>query len=177
MPERRSVLPSPLPPCLLSLTQKPTPERSHPWAGSPLSGRGKACTPLGTLTAPLSLPPGPFPATPFPALTLGRLGQKNWPRAQRAYHVPQVGHTAGGRAPLYTGGDCPGGGRPLKPPELAPPPRVGLAPGSRLSSAGVTLRNSEASRTLPLPVLPHSRSTGRLGFPTPAVCLRPHRYP
>ena len=39
------------------------------------------------------------------------------------------------------------------------------------------MRNAEASVTLPLPVIPRSRSTVRLGFSTPAVCLRPHRYP
>ena len=150
--------------------------RSHPWEVSTLSSRGKVCTPIGPITGPLSLPPGPLPAGPFPALALGRLGQGHWPRVQRAYHVPQVVPTNGGRVPLYTGGNFTCVGRPLKSPELVPPPILGLEPLSRLSSAGVTMRNTEASLTLPLPVLPRSRSTVRLGFPTPAVCLRPHRY-
>ena len=98
-----------------------------------------------------------------------------WPRAYQAYHVPQVVHIDGVRAPLYTGGNCTCVGRPLKSPEPASPPILGLEPLSRLSSAGVTMRNTEASLTLPLPVLPRSRSTVRLGFSTPAMCLRPHR--
>ena len=108
-------------------------------------------------------------------LTVGLL----WAFTQRviqAYHVPQVVPTNGGRAPLYTGEDCTCVGRPLKSPEPAPPPILGLEPLSRLSSALVTMRNTEASLTLPLPVLPRSRSTVRLGFSTPATCLRPHRY-
>jgi hypothetical protein len=67
-------------------------------------------------------------------------------------------------------------GRPLKSPEPAPHPILGLEPLSRLSSAAVTMRNTKASLTLPLPVIPRSRSRVRLTFPTPAVCLRPHRY-
>jgi hypothetical protein len=99
-----------------------------------------------------------------------------WPRAQRAYHVPHVAPTNGGRAPLYTGGDCTCVGRPLKSPEPAPRPILGLEPLSRLSSALVTMRNTEALLTLPLPVIPRSRLRVRLTFPTPAACLRPHRY-
>jgi hypothetical protein len=98
-----------------------------------------------------------------------------WPRAYRAYHVPQVVHIDGGRAPLYTGGGYTGGGRPVTSPAPAPRPLLGLEPVSRLSSARVTRRNTEALLTLPLPVLPHSRSTVRLGFSTPVACLRPHR--
>jgi len=98
------------------------------------------------------------------------------PRAYQAYHVSPVVPTNGVRAPLYTGEDSTCVGRPLKSPEPASPPLVGLEPLSRLSSAGVTVRNTEASVTLPLPVIPRSRSTARLGFSTPAVCLRPHRY-
>ena len=37
------------------------------------------------------------------------------------------------------------------------------------------MRNTKVSLTLPLPVLPRSRSPVRLGFSTPAVCLRPPR--
>ena len=99
-----------------------------------------------------------------------------WPRAYQAYHVPQVVPTNGVRAPLYTGEGYTCVGRPLKSPEPAPPPILGLEPLSRLSSARLTMRNTKALVTLPLPVIPHSRSTGRLGFPTPAVCLRPPRY-
>ena len=95
------------------------------------------------------------------------------PRVIQADHVPQVAPTNGARAPLYTGGDCTCVGRPLTSPELAPHPILGLEPLSRLSSAAVTMRNTKASLTLPLPVSPRSRSTVRLGFPTPAVCLRP----
>jgi hypothetical protein len=98
-----------------------------------------------------------------------------WPRAYRAYHVPQVVPTNGGRVPLYTGGGDTCGGRPLISPAPAPPPILGLEPLSRLSSAGVTVRNTKASLPLPFPVIPHSRSTVRLGFSTPAVCLRPPR--
>jgi hypothetical protein len=99
-----------------------------------------------------------------------------WPRAYRAYHVPQVVPTNGLRAPLYPGGHCTCVGRPLTSPAPVPRPLLGLEPLSRLSSAAVTRRNAEASLTLPLPVIPRSRSTVRLGVPTPAVCLRPHRY-
>ena len=98
-----------------------------------------------------------------------------WPRAYQAYHVPQVAPTNGVRAPLYTGGNCTCVGRPLKSPEPVPPPILGLEPLSRLSSAGVTMRNSKASLTLPLPVIPRSQSGVRLAFPAPAACLRPHR--
>ena len=108
-------------------------------------------------------------------LTVGLLAVFS-PRVIQAYHVPQVAPTNGGRVPLYTGGHCTCVGRPLKSPEPGPRPLLGLEPLSRLSSAGVTMRNSEASLTLPLPVLPRSRSTVRLGFLTPAVCLRPPRY-
>jgi hypothetical protein len=111
-------------------------------------------------------------------LTVGLLGRGGFfpPRVIQAYHVPQVVPTNGLRAPLYTGGNCTCVGRPLKSPEPVPRPLLGLEPLSRLSSAAVTMRNAEASLPLPLPVLPRSRSTVRLGFPTPAVCLRPHRY-
>ena len=98
-----------------------------------------------------------------------------WPRAQRASHVPPVAPINGVRAPLSTGEDCTCVGRPLTSPEPASHPILGLEPLSRLSSAGVTVRNTKASLTLPLPVLPRSRSTVRLGFATPAVCLRPPR--
>jgi hypothetical protein len=100
----------------------------------------------------------------------------HWPRAYQAYHVPQVVPTNGLRAPLDTGGHCTCVGRPLTSPEPVPHPLLGLEPLSRLSSAAVTRRNTEASLTLPLPVIPRSRSTARLGVPTPAVCLRPPRY-
>jgi hypothetical protein len=99
-----------------------------------------------------------------------------WPRAYQAYHVPQVVPTNGVRAPLYTGGDYTCVGQPLKLPEPAPHPILGLEPLSRLSSALVTMRNTKALLTLPLPVIPRSRSRVRLTVPTPAVCLRPHRY-
>jgi hypothetical protein len=107
-------------------------------------------------------------------LTVGLL----WAFPQRviqAYHVPQVAPTDGRRTPLYTGGYYTCGGRPLKSPTPDPRPLLGLEPLSRLSSAGVTMRNSEASLTVPIPVIPHSRSTVRLGFSTSAVCLRPPR--
>jgi hypothetical protein len=97
-----------------------------------------------------------------------------WPRAYQAYHVSPVVPTNGGRAPLYTGGNCTCVGRPLTSPKPVPRPLLGLEPLSRLSSAGVTGRNTKASLTLPLPVLPRSRLRVRLTFPTPAVCLRPH---
>jgi hypothetical protein len=107
-------------------------------------------------------------------LTVGLL----WAFVQRviqAYHVPQIVPTNGLRVPLYTGEVCTCVGRPLKSPEPASPPILGLEPLSRLSSAAVTMRNTEASVTLPIPVIPRSRFTVRLGFATPAVCLRPHR--
>ncbi len=108
-------------------------------------------------------------------LTVGLLGAFTQ-RVIQAYHVSPVVPTNGVRAPLYTGGNCTCVGRPLTSPEPVPPPILGLEPVSRLSSAGVTGRNSEASLTVPLPVIPRSRSTVRLGFSTPAACLRPHRY-
>jgi len=49
-------------------------------------------------------------------------------------------------------------------------------PGDVQQYKVATSCRSEASLTLPFPVLPHSRSTVRLGFSTPAVCLRPPRY-
>src|SRR5215510_3415990 len=101
--------------------------------------------------------------------------RSRWPRVQRAYHVPQVVPTNGGRAPLYTGGRCTCVGRPLTSPELVPRPILGLEPLSRLSSARVTMRNTKASLTLPLPVIPRSRSGVRLAVPAPAACLGPHR--
>jgi hypothetical protein len=97
--------------------------------------------------------------------------RSRWPRAYQAYHVSPVVPTNGVRVPLYTGEDYTCVGRPLKSPEPASPPILGLEPLSRLSSAGVTVRNTEASLTLPLPVLPRSRSTVRLGFSTRAVFL------
>jgi hypothetical protein len=108
-------------------------------------------------------------------LTVGLLGSFP-PRIIQAYHVPQVVPTTGRRAPLSTGEDDTCVRRPLTSPDPASPPILGLEPVSRLRSAGVTMRNSEASLTVPIPVLPHSQSTVRLGFSTPAVCLRPHRY-
>jgi hypothetical protein len=107
-------------------------------------------------------------------LTVGLLGVFTQ-RVIQAYHVSQVVHIDGVRAPLYTGEGYTCVGRPLTSPEPTSPPILGLEPLSRLSSAGVTMRNSEASLTLPLPVLPRSRSRVRLTFPTPAACLRPHR--
>jgi hypothetical protein len=97
-------------------------------------------------------------------------------RVRQASHVSHVVPIDGGRAPLDTGGHCTGGGRPLISPELAPCPILGLEPVSRLSSAGVTVRNTKASVTLPFLVIPRSWSRVRLTFPTPAVCLRPPRY-
>jgi len=108
-------------------------------------------------------------------LTVGLLGAFTQ-RVIQAYHVSHVVPINGGRVPLYTGGDATCGGQPLTLPAPAPRPILGLEPLSRVSSARVTMRNTEASLTLPLPVLPRSRSTVRLGFPTPAGCLRPHRY-
>ena len=132
------------------------------------------------LSAPLQVRlrflPVLYPLCHPPHLRLGDSVRRTWPRAHRAYHVPHVAPINGVRAPLYTGGDCTGVGRPLTSPELAPPPILGLAPLSRLSSARLTMRNTEASLTLPFPVLPRSRSRVRLTVPTPAVCLRPHRY-
>jgi len=101
--------------------------------------------------------------------------RSRWPRVQRAYHVPQVVPTNGGRAPLYTGGNSTCVGRPLTSPEPVPHPLLGLEPLSRLSSARLTMRNTKASLTVPLPVIPRSRSGVRLTVSTPAVCLRPHR--
>ena len=108
-------------------------------------------------------------------LTVGLL----WAFTQRviqAYHVPQVVPTNGGRAPLYTGEDSTCVRRPLKSPDPASHPILGLEPVSRLSSALLTMRNTKASLTLPLPVIPRSRLRVRLTLPTPAACLRPHRY-
>ena len=107
-------------------------------------------------------------------LTVGLLGAFI-PRVIQAYHVPQAVPINGLRVPLYTGEDYACVRRPLKSPELASRPLLGLEPLSRLSSARLTMCNTEASLTVPLPVIPHSRSTVRLGFSTPAVCLRPHR--
>jgi len=108
-------------------------------------------------------------------LTVGLL----WAFPQRvipAYHVSQVAPTNGVRAPLYTGGDHTRVGRPLTSPDPAPRALLALEPVSRLSSARLTMRNTEASLTVPLPVIPRSRWRVRLTVPTPAVCLRPHRY-
>ena len=102
--------------------------------------------------------------------------RSRWPRVQRVYHVPQVVPTNGRRTPLYTGGYYTCGGRPLKSPTPDPRPILGLEPLSRLSSAGVTVRNTKASLTVPLPVIPRSRAGVRLAFPAAAACLRPHRY-
>jgi hypothetical protein len=147
-------------------------------------------TPLGS-QPPFSVGQSPYPphyrvafasSRSFPRYAFPRTyawatrSGEPWPRAYRAYHVPQAVPTNGGRVPLYTGGRCTCVGQPLKLPEPVPPPILGLEPLSRLSSARFTMRNAEASVTLPIPVIPHSRSTVRLGFPTPAVCLRPHRY-
>jgi len=151
---------------------------SHPVtpAGSqPPFGWSKVCTPIGTITAPHSLSPASSSLPSMSAfLTVGLLLAFT-PRVIQAYHVPQVVPTNGVRAPLYTGGNSTCVGRPLKSPEPVPHPILGLEPLSRLSSARLTMRNTEASLTLPIPVIPRSRSTVRLGFPTPAVCLRPHR--
>lgn len=108
-------------------------------------------------------------------LTVGLLGAFA-SRVIQADHVSQGVPLNGGRAPLSTGEDSTCVGQPLTSPDPASPPLVGREPLSRLRSEGVTRRNSEASLTLPFPVLPRSRSTVRLGFSTPAVCLRPHRY-
>jgi hypothetical protein len=108
-------------------------------------------------------------------LTVGLLGAFA-PRVIQAYHVPQAVPANGLRVPLYTGEDSACVRRPLTSPELASCPLLGLEPLSRLSSAGVTMRNTEASLTVPLPIFPRSRSTVRLGFSTPAVCLSPHHY-
>jgi hypothetical protein len=138
---------------------------------------------VGAKLEPLSAPlqhrlrflPVLYPLRHSPHLRLGDSVRGPWPRAQRAYHVPQIVPINGVRAPLYTGGDSTCVGRPLKSPEPAPRALLALEPLSRLSSARVTMRNAEASLTLPLPVIPRSRSTVRLGFSTPAACLRPHR--
>jgi hypothetical protein len=133
--------------------------------------------PLSTpLQGGLRFLPVLYPLYPSPHLRLDDSASSRWPRVQRAYHVSQVVPINGLRAPLYTGGNCTCVGRPLKSPEPAPHPILGLEPLSRLSSARFTMRNAEASLTLPLPVIPRSRSTVRLGFSTPAVCLRPPRY-
>jgi hypothetical protein len=151
---------------------------SHPVtpAGSqPPCGWGKAGTPIRIITARPSLPPAASPCTTVPPSL--RLAYSRFPpRAYQAYHVPPVVPTDGGRMPLYTGGDCTCVRRPLKSPEPAPHPILGLEPLSRLSSARFTMRNTEASLTLPLPVIPRSRLRVRLTLPTPAACLRPHRY-
>ena len=97
-------------------------------------------------------------------------------RANPAYHVPRFVPPKGLRMPLYTGGYYAWVGRPLKPAEPHPRPILGLEPLSRLSSAGVTVRNSEASLSLSISLILRSRSPARLGFLTPAACLRPHRY-
>src|SRR5262245_30735743 len=101
--------------------------------------------------------------------------RSRWPRVQRAYHVPQVVPTNGGRSPLYTGGRCTCVARPFTSPEPLPRPILGLEPLSLLSSARVTMRNTKASLTFPLPVIPRSRSGVRLAVPAPAACLGPHR--
>ena len=108
-------------------------------------------------------------------LTVGLLGVFT-PRVIQAYHVPQLVPINGRRAPLYTGGNATCVGRPLTSSDPVPRPVLGLEPLSRLSSAAVTMRKTKASLTVPLPVIPHRRSTVRLGFSTPAVCLRPPRY-
>jgi hypothetical protein len=149
--------------------------RSHPWEVSRLSAWGKTPYPPHYRVAFASSRSFTRYAFPRTYAWATRSGEP-WPRAYRAYHVPHVAPINGGRAPLYTGGDCTCVGRPLTSPKPAPHPLLGLEPLSRLSSARVTVRNTEASLTLPLPVIPRSRSTARLGFPTPAVCLRPPRY-
>ena len=64
---------------------------------------------------------------------------------------------------------------PLKPAELDPHPVLGLEPLSRLSSALVTMRNTKASLTLSLSLIPRRRFAVRLGSPTAAARLEPHR--
>ena len=98
-------------------------------------------------------------------------------RANPAYHVSRFVPTKGLRTPLYTGGDHACVGRPLKSPDPAPHALLALEPLSRLSSARLTMCNTEAARPLSLSLIPRSRFTVRLGVPTPAACLRRHRYP
>ena len=134
-----------------------------------------AKTPIRTITARPSLPPASsYLHNPSAFLTVSLLGAFT-PRVIQAYHVPQVAPTNGVRAPLYTGEDDTCVRRPLTSPEPASRPLLGLEPLSRLSSARFTLRNATASVTLPLPVIPRSRSGVRLAVPAPAVCLRPPR--
>ena len=49
------------------------------------------------------------------------------------------------------------------------PSLLGLEPLSRLRAARVTMRNSEALLTLPLPVIPRSRFRVRLPLPAAAA--------
>ncbi len=98
-------------------------------------------------------------------------------RALQAYHVPQVAPISGVRTPLYTGGHYTCVGPPLKPPEPVPRPLLGLEPLSRLSSALLTMRNTEVSLSLSLPAILHNRSDVRLVSLASATCLRPHRCP
>jgi len=103
-------------------------------------------------------------------LTVGLLWEKPQ-RVIQAYHVPRFAPPKGLRMPLYTGGYDACVGSPLKPAEPHPHPILGLEPLSRLSSAGVTVCNSEASLSLSLSLILRSRSPARLGFPTSAACL------
>jgi hypothetical protein len=149
--------------------------RSHPWEVSRLSAWGKNPYPPHyrvAFASSRSFTRYPLPRTYAWAT---RSGQP-WPRGYRAYHVSPVVPTNRVRAPLYTGGYHTCVGRPLKSPKPDPRPILGLEPLSRLSSARFTMRNAEASLTLPLPVIPRSQSGARLAFPAPAVCLRPPRY-
>ena len=118
--------------------------RSPP--GNRLEAGGDLETPIRAITARPSLPPASFTRYAIPrtyAWATQPSGAR--PRAYRAYHVPQVAPTNGGRVPLYTGGYHACAGRPLKPTEPDPRPVLALEPLSRLSSALVTMRNREAS--------------------------------
>lgn len=66
--------------------------------------------------------------------------------------------------------------RPVRyPTEPVPFAVLALEPKGRSSSALVTIRNPEASLTLSIPIISHSRLGVRLAFPAVTECLRPHR--
>jgi hypothetical protein len=116
------------------------------------------------------------PLHPSPHLRLGDSVRGTDRESNGLTTVRRLYHQTGGRAPLDPGGNSTCVGRPVTSPAPVPPPLLGLAPLSRLSSAGVTVRNAKASLTLPFPVIPRSQSGVRLAVPASAVCLRPPRY-
>src|SRR5712691_3291876 len=97
MPERRSVLPSPLPPCLLSLTQKPTPERPPP----PAQQGRKAALDLHGLA--LGSPLGLGRVTEFPPLLAHGVGCALHPHGQQWRHGTEGTRPSQNHAPAPHG--------------------------------------------------------------------------